>query len=972
MIHFPAILAASQRSIYHHAALNPWLLGVIILAAAAMILYLYRAQQRIASRGVVVTLTCLRLLLVLCVLVLLLQPAIRWTHHHASAGTLWLMVDASGSMATTDPQSSPIERLRWADALGYLPAGTRKIKLDQSVADLTALRSDLARLQFLPANSKENDPNNDAASSLRGWTNRLDEAITQLESAAKSQPAASAISIMLSQTSRLVSPSTSSESSHLASPAAPAPWPRLAADLDLAIRTLAPIADREDADFLARHGKEAPITDALSKVSRLSRSELAQLSLAFSSKQSLAELFPSYHIRLLPFADRAEEAVVGPADPLPQLLQQAMASTGQATSLSAALQHIAEQTSPDEPASVLILSDGRQNVDGDATVPARQLAAQGAHVYSLAVGSDQLSIDAAIEAVDTPDWVYKDDAVRAAVRVRADGLAAKEISAELWRDGAKLDTKKLTPAKPHDVQSISFEDLHPPLGVHDYEVRIPAIPGEENLTNNHQMFRVAVKENRLSILVIEDQPRWEYRHLVSYLSRDPRVKLQTVLLQPTQIQNVSPPAPVKASPLNPRTEAQLLPQTKPEWLAFDVVILGDIPAASLPPDQQLNLLAAVREAGKALIFIAGPRNLPAGFANAPLNEALPVSLVNNWSAPELAEQQKLGFHVQMTPAGAASILSQFKPDPAENLAAWAAIPPWYWHSEQTVAKPSATVLWAIDSADSEAVAAQRRRALLATSMFGTGRVLYLAADQTWRLRQVNGENLQDRFWGQVIRWAAGNELPAGGAQLRFGTDKPSYTQGESLILTARLNNPDHSPLTGQSIEVVAQVNPAATTQPASQPITSREFATAKLIEVPDAPGVYRATLAGLPAGAVELSLRGPSTEALLADVTDPRQKSISLSVRPRLTIEQRDLNTDKPRLAEIAKAGNGIALDGPYASTLARYIPRPSIEQTTIEQFGFFGDPQNHYTRLTHWIFLSIFCVLITTEWIIRKAVGLV
>ena len=67
-----------------------------------------------------------------------------------------------------------------------------------------------------------------------------------------------------------------------------------------------------------------------------------------------------------------------------------------------------------------------------------------------------------------------------------------------------------------------------------------------------------------------------------------------------------------------------------------------------------------------------------------------------------------------------------------------------------------------------------------------------------------------------------------------------------------------------------------------------------------------------------------------------------------------------------------MSVDGPYAALLARHLPRPSIEQTSIEQFGFFGDPKNHYTKLTHWIFLGIFCLLITAEWIIRKAGGLV
>src|SRR5258706_5362476 len=79
--------------------------------------------------------------------VLLLQPAMRWVHHSSSSGTLWLMLDGTGSMATTDPKSTPIERLRWAEALEYLPADARAVKLDQSAVNLVCLRDDLVRLR---------------------------------------------------------------------------------------------------------------------------------------------------------------------------------------------------------------------------------------------------------------------------------------------------------------------------------------------------------------------------------------------------------------------------------------------------------------------------------------------------------------------------------------------------------------------------------------------------------------------------------------------------------------------------------------------------------------------------------------------------------------------------------------------------------------------------------------------------------
>jgi hypothetical protein len=946
---------ADERSFYHHAAVSPWVLGIVFVAAIVLVFWLYRAQQQIASRRLIAALTVIRLLLLLCVAVLLVQPAVRWVHRRSSAGTLWLMLDGTGSMASTDPQSTPIERLRWAEALEYLPADRRPaVQLDRTVAELACLHDDLGRLRTMFA-LKTPDAAERLGEAMKAWREGLETAAGQLANDAKAMPAASVFATNLAETAKVAeSPSE-------------ATWARLQTDLDVAVQTLGPLADSADLDFLKSHASDPAVAEALSKVAKLSRSQLAQLALA----QGLRDQLPAYRVRIASFADKVQATTYVEAAELEEAIKRSLVTTGQSTSLAAGLSWIAEQTSPDEPTSVLVISDGRQNLPGDAAAAAQQLGAQGAHVYALAMGSNQIAVDAAVEAVDAPDWVYKDDAVRASARVRADGLAGKPIDVELWRDGNKIDGKKITPGKAQQSDVVSFEDRRPEMGVHDYEIRIPELAGEENKENNRQGFRVAVKKDQLKMLVVEDQARWEYRHLVSYLSRDPRVKLQTVLFGPARIQDVSSPAPVAASPANPRVEAQMLPQTAEQWQAFDVIVLGDVAGGDLRPEQQKNLAAAVKDGGKTLIVIAGARNMPVAYSNAPLADVLPVTLGSDWSPETLAEHLRLGFRARVTPEGSASILSQFRLDAAENAAAWSAAPAWYWHAEQTQAKPAAAVLWAI--ADSEGATqpsfdgpdSARRRGLLVVGSYGSGRVMYLASDQTWRLRQINGENLQERFWGQVVRWASGDDLPAGGQFARFGADKPRYGEGEGVVVSARLAKEDLTPLAGQAVEVVA-TSSSATTQPSER----RTLAQAKLVEVPDAPGLYRAALTGLPAGSIELSLRG--VDRLLADVTDEKQRSLQVRIQPHLTVEQRDTNTDKPYLAAIAKAGGGISLDGPYAAILARHIPQPKLEQTSIEQLGFFGDPKSRYTRLTHWIFLGAFCVLITAEWVIRKAGGLV
>ena len=99
-----------------------WFALPLFAAAVVAIIYLYRAQRRLISPRIALWLTIIRTLLILLLAILFLQPALRWMHNRTSAGELWVLVDQSPSMQSTDPQTSPIEKIHWAEALGYLSA----------------------------------------------------------------------------------------------------------------------------------------------------------------------------------------------------------------------------------------------------------------------------------------------------------------------------------------------------------------------------------------------------------------------------------------------------------------------------------------------------------------------------------------------------------------------------------------------------------------------------------------------------------------------------------------------------------------------------------------------------------------------------------------------------------------------------------------------------------------------------------
>ncbi|HXE52212.1 MAG TPA: hypothetical protein VN541_04320, partial [Tepidisphaeraceae bacterium] len=100
-IHLASFAAGATSGWDFSPAVSPWLLVPGIVLSVAAIAWLYLAQRRIGSTAVVATLTVIRIVLVLLVLAMLLAPARQWTLSRHSSGTLWLLVDQSGSMKQT-------------------------------------------------------------------------------------------------------------------------------------------------------------------------------------------------------------------------------------------------------------------------------------------------------------------------------------------------------------------------------------------------------------------------------------------------------------------------------------------------------------------------------------------------------------------------------------------------------------------------------------------------------------------------------------------------------------------------------------------------------------------------------------------------------------------------------------------------------------------------------------------------------
>ncbi|MCL2647346.1 MAG: hypothetical protein FWD61_10150 [Phycisphaerales bacterium] len=993
-----------------------YVLLLLVPAAAVLVVVLYFQQVRLASRRAVLALTVIRILLLVLIAILFLRPAMQWSYTRTSAGTLWFLIDQSTSMQASDPQSTPAERLHWAEALGYLSAKSRNQQLDLRLAELTVLQSEFRLLQPVDLRESAQSPPPqgavaDFAAKVAAWNRKFEAFRGRLEAetglSGDMGGAGSSAKNALSHISSMIQTDLQAVRSAgtLRAASESLRWMECSSNMDQARRDLATASYQADIDFISHSSAE--VSAATDRVAGVPRNKLAQEFFAAAltgagpkrtGGEKLADILSRYRIRMASFADAAHAAAPGAVDPVafPDLLQSALFPSANATpptstNISAGLQFIAEQIPLDEPAAIVIVTDGRHNTPGDPAEPARLLANRGVRVFGLLTGSHAVAPDAAIDQVDAPEWIFKGDTLRATVFVRLDGLAGsgtKTARVELRRippspsgsSAAQPGTGTLVQsvnipivANPgySSVTPINFTD-QPPDGntVIEYEARVEPLPGEINLENNRSTFRVAVKKDKLAALLIEERPRWEYRYLADLLGRDSRIKLQKVLFEPAQIEGVSPPEAVKASPNNPRPEAQILPQTAAEWQAFDLIILGDIAPARLSVAQQQFIAAAVRDKGATLITIAGQRHMPADFIDSPLAELLPVTSTGQFDAETIARHNKFGFRPALAPEGNGSVFSQLGVDADANVALWSNFPMWYWHSPFTQVKPSASAIWFIAPLASESASPPQARqaALLSTLSIGLGKSLMLASDQSWRLRQINGNDIHQRFWNNVLGWAVGSDLPAGGKFVRFGSSQPRYVQGQPIEITARVLQENLVPYTGLSFNAVARNwKPEANSQ---KPEEKRE--TQATFKETETPGYYRATLAGLPPGDIEISLKGESVERLLNTDPSVTQKTLLIKILPQLDLERRNMNTDPSLLTRIAHDGHGFALDACYIDLLAANLPEVKRTHTITENIGFFTDPAARGTKIAHWSFFSLFAALIAAEWLLRKRAGLI
>ncbi|MCX5675819.1 MAG: hypothetical protein NTX87_12510, partial [Planctomycetota bacterium] len=242
---------------------------------------------------------------------------------------------------------------------------------------------------------------------------------------------------------------------------------------------------------------------------------------------------------------------------------------------------------------------------------------------------------------------------------------------------------------------------------------------------------------------------------------------------------------------------------------------------------------------------------------------------------------------------------------------------------------------------------ERENALISYHTVAMGQVMFLGFDHTWRLRYRVGDTYHHRFWGQVLRWATANKLPAGTETVKLGTDRSRYAPQAPVRVRAKLAKKDYTPITSDDVSVNVFAG--------DQTVMHK-----KLQYIQHSPGMYEAELGELPAGTYRVELDAPAAKPVLAE-ENVAKVATEFSVESSTPVEQAELAPDRALLARLAGLTGGAVADATHADRILASLGKPTEVQ--IER--------REYVLWDSWPLLVLMVLAATAEWLLRKKVGL-
>ena len=631
----------------------------------------------------------------------------------------------------------------------------------------------------------------------------------------------------------------------------------------------------------------------------------------------LADLSRHFDIQLWGFAGAAKKS------PLEGAAKEfRVDDEGQETAIGNVLEFInsgGDEGAQRTPTAIVLITDGAWNAGRDPAEAARALGLRNIPVYPIGLGNPEPPLDASVLSLRGPQESLLGDVLFLEATVMATSAVPMRVTLELLDGGrvvAEQPVVTLPGARPLQVE-MTYEPHT--AGRRTFTARVRPTEEQPGIGKNQAQTAVEIVDRKIRVLLIDAEPRWEFRFIRSVLERDPGVTPTICLLRPG------------VGPIKGTGYLSELPTDKKEFADYDLVFLGDVPRDLLPDAFLKELADMVRVRGGALALIAGRRLNYHNLAGTPIEDILPVLITRTPGAGERTVK------LELTQEGAAHLLTRLSPDAQENEQIWANLPAMGWSADVAGLARGATVLLA----NSNRIAGTGHQPILAIQYVGAGKALFSGVEETWRWRKSIGDKYHYRFWAQAIRWLVRKHFNEGDRLCRLSLSRAECNVGEKVEVEAYCLDSDGYPLSNAEVSVLISPEKGEPQRMALQ-------------AAPGGWGIYRGTFIPQQEGQFKFN-------PIVAKygLNPLESKAVLQVMRPDL--EKSYLAQDVSALRAIAAASGGkynnIAGTGDLKSLLTAKAGHRMLTE--------------EYAPFRNRIYYAVLALVLSAAWFLRKRMGL-
>ena len=646
-----------------------------------------------------------------------------------------------------------------------------------------------------------------------------------------------------------------------------------------------------------------------------------------------------------------------------------LAAKGNMTRLGDALRFIVEKERGGTLAGIAIFSDGRSNEGVEPEVAVAIAQDAEIPIYTVGLGSDSAPRNIRVVDLDAPARVYPGDEFKIVGFLQATGGRTPDVPVTLVSSPAQgTDAEKqkeevegattvaLIGDGKEEGKVIPVEFKLKPKEGGKRIFRIRATPRAENdvdKKDNEKQATVQIVDRKSQILLIAGGPMRDYRFLHTLLYRIKESGQDTSTQVHVLLQSGRPGISQEAHEI-----LQEFPQDQDDLFKYDTIVAFDPDWRKLDPLQVRNLERWVFDKAGGLIVIAGPvftkewSQIPSN--KDPRVETLkslyPVSFFGQIGAALSLDRfgSETAFPLAFSSEGTKAEFLQLGETSTESGELWGKFPGVFGYYAAKDAKPGATVYARFP--DPQARLAGEPPIYLASQFYGSGRVLYMASAEIWRLRELE-ESYFERFYTKAIRWVSQGRLQRDSSRGVLLVDKDRCFKQDTVAVRANLTDAQHNPLT------LAEV-PANLLHPRGE----RTPLILKKVKDSARQGEYTAQFTAVDEGDYRVELVVPQSGG---------EHLLTAEVRARIP----DKEIDRPQrdvvlLTTIANRSNAAYYNGMTAAVGKAGIPSLStrLNERPQDDYPYLpGTPDKAFDqRLSFWLLVLIGGVL-SLEWIIRR-----